>query len=80
MEFHPHTQDTSIVSGEIWDARRRRGAVVSPMIEIPATMVCAGLLSVAMLAATTSSGCSWICGTDYGPPRKFCPFGEKTWL
>ncbi len=80
MEIHPNTKDNSIVSGEIWDERRRRGAVVSPMIELEATMVCAGLLSVAMIAATTESGCAWWCGTEYGPPRKFCPFGEQTWL
>ena len=49
MEIHPNTKDNSIVSGEIWDERRRRAAVVSPMIELEATMVCAGLLSVAMI-------------------------------
>ncbi len=80
MEIHPNTKDTSIVNGEIWDERRRRGAVVTPMIELEATMVCGGKPSVAMIAATTESGCAWICGTEYGPPLVFCPFGEKYWL
>ena len=77
---YPKTRDFTIVSGEIWDQRRRRGAVVTPMLELSATMVDAGKPSVAMIAAATESGCSWWCGAESGPPLVFCPFGNKSWL
>ena len=80
MEFHPHTKDTSIVSGEIWDARRRRGAVVTPMIEVMGGMIGPGRIYVVVIAAATESGCTWWFGAGSRLPSHFSPFGEKMWL